>query len=1006
MIRVTRDSSPLLIGRDTELARLRVAVRTARDTDRCVVLLSGEAGIGKSRLLAEFERSMQGDPPTERAVVVLHGGCVDVGESLAYLPVLELLAGVRDLGAATGAEAVALRNALGGVVDPGRAEDVVVASGGRAARFQRLRELFAGAAVDRDVIAVLDDLHWADRSTLDVVSFLARRLAGTGVLLVLAYRSDELHRRHPLKPVIADLERHASLDHIRLEPLGPAEVAAQVAGILGVAPEPARLDRVVRLADGNPFHVEELLSLDSDRWLPPSLREVLGARLDQLDEGSRRIVQEASVIGRQVGMDLLTVVSEAGAADVAAGVRQAVDARILVPAEDGRRHRFRHTLLREAVYDDLSPDERIEAHRRIAQALTDHPALGDPSPNVAIADRARHWLAARSDAEAFAALVEAGRSAAGAAAWAEARAAYEEVLSLWDRIADPVAVAASPRSGILERASDMTWYEGDARRALALNRQSQTEPDVMADPLRLGRLVHRESWLLDELGDLDAARDAAEHAYRLVAYESPSRDQADSLSTLGIFALRQGRIRESITLLERSIAISERIADEDEMAVSLAYLALARVDLGDEAGLLEAIDRPDELLPRVAEHLAFLGVSTCVPWVWILTARYERAIEYADRYLADARSRGLDLGAGRWFLSPRAFAEFWLGRWGDAGATIGRQGAYAWAIQPAVYLRSVAAQIAAGRGNISLARSMAGEAIDIARSGHPEHVIVARAAAAWVELLDGHPNLAIDHVRSARTAAAHQEGLFLRSLVWWIGLWAAADLADQSRSRDDGPGLQVALEIGGELAAAVAAAIDQHGDPSSPTSGGPGLLLETASAEAARLYGRDEPRTWASIGNRLERLGDLPRTVLARQRQAEAVLRDRGDPAEAAAALRVVLDHAETMDATVFRDRALAVARAARLKLDPGSAPPPSRTPEPLDPWGLSKREREVLAMLVDGRTNRQIGDALFISDKTASVHVTHILDKLGVSSRTEAALLAVRAGVGVDGRGPATVRR
>jgi predicted ATPase len=253
----------------------------------------------------------------------------------------------------------------------------------------------------------------------------ARRLVGTGVLLVLAYRSDELNRRHPLRPVLADLERHASLDHIRVEPLTAGYVREQMAAILGVEPERARTDRVVRLADGNPFHVEELLSLEDQRGLPPSLREVLAARLDQLTDESRRVAQLAAVIGRDVDSLLLTHISSAARLDVAAGLREAVDARILLAADDGRHFRFRHALLREAAYEDLSADERIEAHRRIARALTDHPEMGDSTPTAAVADRARHWRAAGSAPEAFAALLEAARSAASVTGWAEASAAYD-----------------------------------------------------------------------------------------------------------------------------------------------------------------------------------------------------------------------------------------------------------------------------------------------------------------------------------------------------------------------------------------------------------------------------------------------------------------------------------------------------------------------------------------------------------------------------------------------------
>jgi DNA-binding NarL/FixJ family response regulator len=170
-----------------------------------------------------------------------------------------------------------------------------------------------------------------------------------------------------------------------------------------------------------------------------------------------------------------------------------------------------------------------------------------------------------------------------------------------------------------------------------------------------------------------------------------------------------------------------------------------------------------------------------------------------------------------------------------------------------------------------------------------------------------------------------------------------------------------------------------------------------AAAESVRLDGLDGPGPWAALADQLELLGHRPGAMIARQRQAEAVLRDRGDRAEAARAIRHALGHAEAMGSSRLRDRAVAVARAARLDLGPAEPAPPSTVPDRSGPWSLSAREREVLALLVEGRTNRQIGEALFITDKTASVHVTHIMDKLGVSRRTEAALLAIRAGMVVE---------
>ena len=997
---MSRGSSSRLIGRAAEVERLCEAFRTARQADRCVVLLSGEAGIGKSRLMAEFRQGISDDPPADRPVVVLSGGCVDVGGSLAYLPVIELLDDVRELGAAIETEAADLRRVLGGAAPAPNPDGRSAAPAGRAATFLRLRDLLAAAAADRDVLVVIDDLHWADRSTLEVVAFLARRLVATGVLLLLAYRSDELNRRHPLKPVLADLERHATVDHIRLEPLSAADVRDQVAGILGSEPSQPRIDRVVELADGNPFHVEELLSLDDARRLPPSLREVLDARFDQLDDDSRRVVREAAVIGRQVDTVLLASISDASRPETVRGLRLAVDARVLVPADDGRHYVFRHALLREAVYDDLPLVERIETHRRIAQALTEHPELGDVSPTVAIADRARHWLAARAEPEAFAALIEAARSAVSATAWAEAGAAFDEALSLWDRVDQPAAVAGTTRSATLEQAAEIAWYEADALRAVGLIRRAQAEPDVQADSARLGRLSHREAGFLDDLGDVAALGEAAQRAFELIPDEPPSVDRARAYSAVGLHALRLGRMRAAEAAFGRAVGISDLVGAADEWAANLTWQATAWVNVGELERPRDAIARLDTIRPRIDDPLKWSVVTTWVPWIWIGCSDYERAIESADSLLLDARSRGLDRGVGLWCLAPRALAEFWLGRWDDALATIARQGDFTWGIDAAVYLRSVAASIGAGRGDATRARALAAEAIEIARSGFSEQAIIAHATGAWVELLDDRPEAGLEHVRAAWALTRDWEGLVIRAQVLWIGLWAAADLVVRSRSRDEDRGLAPILALGRELAAAVEAAI--AADATLPADAGPRLVLDFAAAEGARLEGRDDVGTWGSMAERFERVGDRPRMLLARQREVETILRDRGDREAAAAGIRSILSLAGYMGADRLRDRAVALARAARLKLEEAEPAVGSPTPSPAsDPWGLSTREREVLAMLVDGRTNRQIGEALFISDKTASVHVTHILDKLGVSTRTEAAIRAVRAEVREEIREP-----
>ena len=989
MSAVGRGSSPLLIGRSVELERVRVAVRSAREADRCVVLVSGEAGIGKSRLLLELARSVAADPPSPRPVSILRGSCIDVGGRLAYLPVIELLEGARQFGADIAAEVAAIRESLGG--GTGASEDAEPPAR-RAATFLRIREVLAAAASEHQVVAVIDDLHWADRSTLDVVSFLAGRLVGTGVLLLLSYRSDELNRRHPLRPVLADIERHATFDHIRLGPLTSREVRAQVAGILGREPDAGRLDRVVRLADGNPFHVEELMSLDDDHRLPPTLRQVLDARLDRLDDRSRRVVEVAAVIGRHVNAALLTAVVGSPEDDVDAGLRDAVDERIVVSVDVSQQYAFRHALLRESVYEGIPPSARIATHRRIARMLTDHPELGDISPTVALADRARHWLAARADAEAFTALLEAARSAASAAAWAEACAAFEDAIALWDRVRDPVSLAGTTRSNILEQAAEIAWLEGDTRRALALNRRAQVEPDIVAEPLRLGRLAYREAWLLDDLGDLAGESDAADRASRLVPLTPPSRDRAAVLSRAGLVAVRQGRVRDAIELFDQAIATAEAIRVENEVAANLAFLGMALVDQGEIERPAAVVLRLDAILPRIDEQVAWSVVTTWAPWIWMGMGEYPRAIEYADRLLADARRRGLDRGVGLWSLAPRALAEFWLGRWDEASVTIERQGEYAWGIDAAVYLRSVGAMIAAGREDAVRGRALAEEVIEIARAGFPEQTMVARAAAAWVELMDSRPDRALEHVRAAWALASQWEGLVVRSLLLWLGSWAAADAADRSRSGNDVRGPKTAIEFGADLAAAVAAAT-RGNDMDAPAASGPRLVLALAAAEAARVERRDTAGLWTALADRFEQLGDLPRAALTRQREAATILRDRGDRVHATMSIRASLDHADAIGAPRLRRQALAVAQAGRLKLEPTPRQSP-RGQSAAATWGLSTREREVLALLVGGRTNRQIAEALFISHKTASVHITHILDKLGVSRRTDAAIAAIRAGI------------
>ncbi len=257
-----RISSPAFIGRRRQLDALRTAIAALVGDPRRIALVHGEAGIGKTRLLDEFARSIVVEPPGDRPVLMVRGACLDLGGGdLPYAPILDILddlAGQRRHCWPKAAPCRFFETSSGAPATP------IAHSSGRGRTFVAIRDHLVAAAHGSDVVVVVDDLHWADRSTLELLSFLATRLTAARILIVLAYRSDEIPRRHPLRTVLAELERGGVAADIALEPLGRADVRDQLGAILGTSPDIHHLDRIVSLADGNPFHVEELAALDRE----------------------------------------------------------------------------------------------------------------------------------------------------------------------------------------------------------------------------------------------------------------------------------------------------------------------------------------------------------------------------------------------------------------------------------------------------------------------------------------------------------------------------------------------------------------------------------------------------------------------------------------------------------------------------------------------------------------------------------------------------------------------
>ncbi|MGE5636085.1 MAG: ATP-binding protein, partial [Nocardioidaceae bacterium] len=408
-----RVSSPTFVGRAEQLAAFDSALARAAGGRPGVLLLAGESGVGKTRLVGELARRA-----LERDARVLTGDCVELGEG--ELPYAPLAAALREVG-------------LTLPLDSDEVADLERFSQSRL--FERLLALLAELSDERPLVLVVEDLHWADRSTRDFLAFLSRALRQERLLLVVTYRSDELHRRHPLRPLLAELERLERVERLDLTRFSRGELVAQLTGILGARPDARLVEELWERAEGNAFFTEELLAAGETadaRALPETLRDALMVRVERLPEGAQRVVRVAAASGRGVSHPLLGEVAGLEGSELLGSVREAVGQHVLVQ-RDGQGYGFRHALIREAVYDDLLPGERGELHLRLAEALARDPSLS-AEVTGAQAELAWHWRQAHDLPRALRASVAAAADARRLQAPAEAARHLDGALELWDRV--------------------------------------------------------------------------------------------------------------------------------------------------------------------------------------------------------------------------------------------------------------------------------------------------------------------------------------------------------------------------------------------------------------------------------------------------------------------------------------------------------------------------------------------------------------------------------------------
>lgn len=943
-----------VVGRDTDLALLQAAVARAGDGTPTVVLVAGEAGIGKSTLLVEAAR--------RSAAPAFIGRCVHVGGDVIPLaPLIDLARRIRRDPPAESAPAALdkLRSAL-------QARDGTV---GVAGVFDLVVDLVGELAVDEPAIVGFEDLHWGDPATWDVFEYLARNLVDERVVLVGTYRDDEVGRDPALRRRVAELARLPTVERVTLAALDAAAVAIQATDLLGIPAPRSLVDDVVRRGHGNPFFTEELVAAHrAGEAVPAVLSDLLEADIVELPPDARLVVGAVAAVGRDTDTALLGAIVDLPDEALDAAARAAIDARVLVvdPATDA--FRVRHPLFGEVAYARLLPSERRRLHRAAADALTADPRLALTSTDAA-GELAFHLERAGDEQGSFVASLAAA-DAALAIAPAAALAHLERALALWDRCGP---ADNTDRIRRLWDAAELASATGDNERAV----EHATAASALGEPARgvawgrerLGRYL----WGGGRIAESAAVYAAAAEA--LAGDERPS--SAPTFAGLAQAELMFCRYDSAERWARRALELA---GDVDPIGRHMAERVLGWVDAhAGRAGDAIAHSRGAvETAP--AAHFRALAVLYFAGNL-IAVGRLDEVVPVALDAAAEAQRGGLDSSFAGYFFGLAADALTRLGRWDEADAVLAGIVPDDYIPVNAIGLESAMALLASRRGDHDRARelleSMRRRPVD------PWHEAVVDITTAEVEFAAGRWDAA---ATAARVSLDVPQGREPRWPVISAALWTMATVEatlDRRAAREDVRLTAVVSSLRAELAAAAPAGDDV------------GALVAAYRAfahSAITRLERAEPDAWLPAVDAATALGDPWLAGWATLHRADAAA-VRGDAALAATALRDAHEIATRLGSRPLLDAIDALARRARLSVETAAVPVLSEGD--VSRLGLTPREAEVLGLVAAGRTNREIGEELYVSEKTASVHVSNILRKLGVSTRVEAAAVAQRTGIG-----------
>jgi ATP/maltotriose-dependent transcriptional regulator MalT len=927
------DDAPL-VGRSGTLAAITADLLDVGPGGTAAVFVTGESGVGKSRLLREATDRLRAT-----GAAVLSGTCLDIGDASPLHPVLQALRRLRP--DATPADA----------------------EGDAGALLDRVSRELRAVAGDRRLLLVLDDLQWADRSTRQLLLYLLAGLGEIRLSVLAAVRAESLQGTHPLRRVLTELRKLRSVRVVDLVPLDRDATRELVTAIAGPEVEPEDADRVFKRSGGNPFVAEELARdlRDGRVELSDTLREVFLARVDELPPDAHAVVHAVAAGVEPVEHAVLARVVPLPEDQLIEAIRAAVAHRFVTGAADG--YRLRHRLVAEVLEHEVLPAQQTALHRRYAEALAaagsgDHARL------------AHHWQQAGEPRRALPSVVAAARAAERLYGFAEAHRYWTLALELGGD-------DSTDRTELLGHAAESAHHCGEHLRALARLEELAARPDGPgACEIHLRRARYLAAAGRSATAETEYERALAVPGCTPGEKATAAAYLAELLLHLGRYEDAGNRAREALDLAERS---DGRTADLVRASAALGFSSAFRSD--PDAGL--AVIRQAVEIAERSGHPDDMGCAY-LHLAELLTGplnSLEEGVLVARRGAQKLAEQGVGRTYQLRLLAIAANGLFRVGQWAEADRMLAAAMRHRPSGADAVEILLARCRLWVGFGDVEAAERDLDAIATVLAGGGARHVLPMLTLRAGLAMWQGRPDEARAAVQRGLTET-RSDDLVLLGVLAWHGLRAEAEAHSGGVVPVD-PGAVRRLRVvvdrmargAGAAAPPVRAVVDGY--------------LDLCVAELSRIEDRHDPAPWARAAAAWDKRKQPYPAAYARLRQAEAALHGRGRRSTAATtALREAFATAQAMGARPFAAEIAAVASRARVALvsDDDTVARPAPAADDGDPLGvLTSREREVLAAVAEGLTNREIGQRLFISERTVGVHVGHIFDKLQVRTRVQA---------------------